>query len=167
LRVAESFAANGVDVLEARMHTRSDGLVVDSFQVRDDRTGSPVRSERWERARTDIEAGLEGIVDTGSKVAERASAYEKAGDFAGRPRVECLVDSATDHLVVVIKCSNRIGRLAEILAVLGDSGLEIRLAKLDSRGDELVDTFHVRGDRAIERSTLTMLERQIAVGLTP
>ena len=41
--VAAVFAANGVDVLEARLFGRSDGVVVDSFQVRDDRTGGMVR----------------------------------------------------------------------------------------------------------------------------
>lgn len=167
LRVAEAFAVNGVDVLEARMHTRSDGLVVDSFQVRDDRTGDAVRGERWERAGADIEAAIQGKLDTGSKVAERAAAYGTGGDVLAQPRVECVVDSASGDLVVIVKCSDRIGRLAEILACFMDCGLEVRLAKLDSRGSELIDTFHVRGGpEPRQPEDFRSLEILIAAGIT-
>lgn len=143
-RVAEVFAANGIDVLEARMLSRADGVIVDSFQVSDDRTGGTVDREKWDGVRRDLEAGLVGELDTGSKVAARAAAYdESSGD---KPVVRGTVDSASGDLVMTIKCADRIGRLAEILAVLNDCGLEIRLAKIDSREGEVIDTFHVGGD---------------------
>ncbi|HZD23104.1 MAG TPA: hypothetical protein VE569_06835, partial [Acidimicrobiia bacterium] len=66
------------------------------------------------------------------------------------------------------KCSERIGRLAEILAALGECGLEVRLAKLDSRGAELIDTFHVRGEPSNgDPASMRELEKQIAAGITP
>jgi [protein-PII] uridylyltransferase len=144
--VAESFAANGIDVLEARLFTRADGLVVDTFQVRDDQTGDRVSVPRWESTRRDIEASLLGELDTVSKVAARAAVYLHQPSRTPVPRVECSVDSATGDVVVGIRCSDRIGRLAEILAIFASCGLEVRLAKLDSRGDELVDTFHVMAE---------------------
>lgn len=166
--VAESFAANGIDVLEARMHTRSDGLVVDSFQVRDDRTGGAVAAERWERTRSDIDRAVRGELDTTGKVARRASAYEPVNPPDREPRVDCSVDPATGDFVILVKCSERIGRLAEILAALGECGLEVRLAKLDSRGDELIDTFHVRRDTTDgDVETMRGLESQIASRIAP
>lgn len=166
--VAESFAANGIDVLEARMHTRSDGLVVDSFQVRDDRTGQTIGSERWESARNDIEAAAAGQLDTVSKVAARVAAYRSDTAPARKPTVRCAVDSATGDVVVSVRCSDRIGRLAEILTALAGCGLEVRLAKLDSRGDEVVDTFHVRGDMPRhDPEVMAGLEQLIASGIAP
>lgn len=166
--VAESFAANGIDVLEARLSTRSDGLVVDTFRVRHDRTGGQVGEERWEQARLDIEASVVGELDTVSKVAARASAYETQGTPARMPTVDCSIDPATGEVVVVVKCINRIGRLAEILGAIGDSGLEVRLAKLDSRGEELVDTFHVRSDAdSHDLESVEGLSRLIVAGITP
>lgn len=144
--VAGAFAANGVDVLEARLLTRSDDIGVDTFRVRDDRTGESVPADRWVTVEADIDAGLAGELDTLSKVAARAAAYPDPGHAVGTPTVKAAFDPASGHLVVTVKCSDRIGRLAEILAVLGDSGLEIRLAKLDSRAGEIVDTFHVTTD---------------------
>src|SRR5690606_16888253 len=77
--VASVFAANGIDVLEARLLGRGDGLVVDSFRVRDDRTGSTVPAQRWDQVRIDLEAGLVGDLDTGAKLATRAASYPVAG----------------------------------------------------------------------------------------
>lgn len=159
--VAEVFAANGIDVLEARLYTRGDALVLDSFRVRDDRTGTTVDPARWDVVREDLEAAVTGRLDSGSKLAARAAAYRsEAGDV---PVARAEVDVATGDLVVTIKCSDRIGRLAEIIAVLNECGLEIGLAKIEGREGEVVDTFHVTG--VVE--DLADLEQRIATALSP
>lgn len=147
-RAAEAFAANGIDVLEARLLTRADGLVLDSYRVRDDRTGAPVEPDKWDSLRSDIEEGLLGALDTGSKLAIRASAYEQGG--RDEPVVRASIDAASGDLVVTVKCADRIGRLAEILAVLHECDLDIRLAKIDSREGEVIDTFHVSSAQPME-----------------
>jgi [protein-PII] uridylyltransferase len=165
--VAAVFAANGIDVLEARLFGRSDGLLVDSFQVRDDRTGGIVPGERWNRVRADVEAGLLGQLDTDDRVAVRAAAYPISEVSRPRPSARISTDPATGGLVVVVKCSDRIGRLAEILGVLDGLGLEIRLAKLDSREGEVIDTFHVGKGFSEAGLDPTELELLIADGVTP
>jgi [protein-PII] uridylyltransferase len=158
--VAAALAANGIDVLEARMFGRADGVLVDSFRVRDDRTGGRVPEDRWSRVRADVEAGLTGELDTGSKLAGRAAAYPVTGLTYDKPTARIADDPATGEAMIVVKCSDRMGRLAEILQVLDECGLEIRLAKLDSREGEVVDTFHVGSDRLPEDRDA--LERRIA-----
>jgi [protein-PII] uridylyltransferase len=162
--VGAVFATHGVDVLEARMFGRSDGLVIDSFRVRDDRTGGVVPGERWERVRVDLEAGLQGELDIDDRVAARAAAYPASEVSRPRPSAVVTTDVASGDLVVVVKCSDRIGRLAEILGVLEDQGLVIRLAKLDSREGEVVDTFHVAQFSA--EFDLRELGRRIAGAIT-
>lgn len=162
--VAEALAANGIDVLEARLFSRTDGMIVDTFEVRDDRTGTAVEPGKWERLRSDVEAALLGDLDIGSKLAARVSAYREAG--GEKPVVRGAIDAATGDLVVTIECNDRIGRLAEILTVLGDCGLDIRLAKIDSREGEAIDTFHVGADD-LESDTIQDLEHRVASALRP
>jgi [protein-PII] uridylyltransferase len=165
-QVAQAFAANGIDVLEARMLTRDDGVVVDSFKVRDDRTGDRVEENKWVFVRTDLESGLRGELDTGSKMAARAAAYETSG--GDEPVVRGAIDPASGDLVMTVKCSDRVGRLAEILSVLNDCGLSIRLAKIDSREGEVIDTFHISSNSTIEdRGRIGDLEHRIAGAITP
>jgi len=165
--VAAVFAANGVDVLEARLFGRSDGLVVDSFRVRDDRTGGMVPGERWDRVRVDVEAGLLGHLDTDDRVAIRAAAYPMPEASRPQPSARISTDPATGDLVVIVKCSDRIGRLAEILGVLDGCGLEIRLAKLDSREGEVIDTFHVSPGPSMADLDLPGLEHRISESVMP
>ena len=69
--------------------------------------------------------------------------------------------------MVVVKCSDRIGRLAEILGVLDGCGLEIRLAKLDSREGEVIDTFHVGPGPSMADLDLPGLEQRISDSVMP
>jgi [protein-PII] uridylyltransferase len=165
--VGAVFAANGVDVLEARMFGRSDGVVVDTFRVRDDRTGGVVPDERWDRVRGDLEGGLLGVLDTDMRVAARAAAYPSAEASRSKPSVVVFTDPATGDVVIVVKCSDRIGRLAEILGVLESFGLEIRLAKIESREGEVIDVFHVDPRSSAVESDPVDLGHRIADAVTP
>ncbi|HEU4320694.1 MAG TPA: HD domain-containing protein [Acidimicrobiia bacterium] len=163
--VASAFAANGVDVLEARMLTRGDGMVLDAFVVRDDRAGGRVDEDRWHRVESDVESALAGAVDTEEKVATRAAAYRTRYVSGAKPTVTASVDAASGDVILVVKCSDRVGRLAEILSVLSDCGVGIRLAKLDSREGEVVDTFHVTDLEG--GGDLAALETRVAGGISP
>ncbi len=166
--VAESLAANGIDVLEARLWGRADGMIVDTFRVRDDRTGGRVSPERWDRARSDIEAALSGDLDTESKVAARAAVYSSPAHDGSKVRADVSVDAASGDVVITVRCSDRVGRLAQILTALHAFHLEIRLAKLDSRGGELVDTFHVESGVPLDDpDELIRLGDRIAASIEP
>jgi hypothetical protein len=58
-------------------------------------------------------------------------------------------------------------RLAEILGILEAVGLQIRLAKLDSREGEVIDTFHVIGGPSRSDVDMAELGQRIAGDLTP
>ena len=143
--VASVFAANGIDVFEARLFTRDDGIVVDTFQVAGDTGDGTVPDRRWDRIRADLAAVLSGDLDLADRVAERARAYRRSGP-AVPVRVTVADEPATGHTVVRVRCADRIGRLAQIVGALTEAGCEIHYAKLDVRGDELIDSFLVRRD---------------------
>ena len=54
-----------------------------------------------------------------------------------------------NHTVLEVRCGDRIGRLAQIVAALYAEELDISLAKLDTQAGRVVDTFYVtrRGRR--------------------
>lgn len=166
---AGAFASNGIDVLEARLQSRSDGLVIDTFLIRDDRTHETVRGDRVMKARQDIEDAMAGRISPHMKISERAAAYEMVGAPTYELRVDASIDPASDDLIVTIRCADRVGRLFEMLEALDKAGLQIRLAKLDTRGGEVVDTFHIRrhkGDPE-EHTRLRELEIQLRQAIKP
>lgn len=162
--VAQSFAANGIDVLEARMMTRSDGILLDTFRVRPDRTSGSVSTRQWQAVRDDLRAALGGTVDLREKVAERLAAYSSVTPPPIPPDVRIEMQPGGEA-VVRVQCADRIGRLAEIVAALEDAGLDIRLAKVDGRLGMAVDTFHVRN--LPSRGTVDALVHRITSSIRP
>ena len=156
-----AFAANGIDVLQAQLHTRDDGLIVDVFVVKRDVGDELVGDDVWKVVREDITSILAGEPDPASRLERRIAAYENGEGWRSATRAIVSTDSATDSLMIRVECADRVGRLAEIVSVLQSLGFEIRLAKVETRGDQVVDTFHVAGDRTPQLDSFGALEQQI------
>lgn len=157
---AQCLAAGGFDILEARLATRTDGVVFDTFHVRDHRPSGTDRVERWDRLREDLQRSLTGESSPSEKVRARAGAYPSPGPAREQVVVEAGPDAMSGELTISVRCPDVIGRLAEILGILEELHLEIRLAKVDVRGGEVVDTFHLRSRP--DDLDLRILEREIA-----
>ncbi len=142
--VAGVFALHGISILSARLFTRRDGTAVDVFRVCDDRTAGSVPAERWERVRRDLVGALEGAVDLGAQLAERAQVYRREKEPSTPARVRLPEGASAHYTVIEVRCGDRVGRLAEIVEALYTANLDIALAMLDTRAGEVVDTFYVR-----------------------
>ena len=141
LSVCRALAANGIGVHDARLFTRADGVVIDVFEVRDDRSGDPVDTERWPR----VEETLAGLESNGSAVLERvrqrAAAYDsrRQSPVTVRPRPEL------PHLntVLEVRATDRVGLLVDVVEALYAEGLDLHLARIDTRADQAIDVLHV------------------------
>jgi [protein-PII] uridylyltransferase len=143
--VAAAFAVHGVSVRSARLFTRADGSALDTFEVADDLTGGTVPDDRWPRIRSDLSAALSGEHDLTPDVAARAKAY-RSGERTDVPVSVRFPDRVASPraTTIEVRCADRIGRLAEIVAALYSADLDVSYAKLDTRAGEVVDTFSVR-----------------------
>lgn len=144
--VAAVFAGQGVSIVGAKLFTRSDGTAIDEFQVVDDRTGEPVAPERWRRIERDLVDAVQGTLDPTALLASRARVYRNGSRPTTPVRVTLPEGASSRFTVVEVRCPDRIGRLAEIAAALYGAGLDIALARLDTRAGEVIDTFYVRRD---------------------
>lgn len=158
LDVARALAANGIDVLQARMFSRDDGVDLDVFVVRDDRTGDSVPEDRLVRADHDFKAARKGSLDLGAKVRERSRAYPnplRDGEVSAE-----FVEVAEASALLSIGCPDRVGRLAQILEVFIEFGLDVQSATAEVRGDEIIDTFLIRKPLPADPSALEVQLRE-------
>ncbi len=137
------FALHNVSVLDGRFFTRADGIVLDSFHVVD-ALGGALDERRWTRVRADMARAVRGELPLEELLREKARAYRRSG---GDGRVEVLVDTAASEgfTVIEVHCADRVGLLHDIARALFELELDIRLAKVDTLGRDVVDTFYVRG----------------------
>jgi [protein-PII] uridylyltransferase len=141
LSVCRAFAANGIGVHDARLYTRADGVVIDVFEVRDDRSGMLVEAERWPR----VQKTLAGLESNGpalrDMVRQRAAAYDSGRQMPvtvrARPELPQL------HTVLEVRATDRVGLLVDIVEALYAEGLDLHLARIDTRANQAIDVLHV------------------------
>ena len=141
LSVCRALAANGIGVHDARLFTRADGVVIDVFEVSDDRSGDPVEAERW----LGVEETLAGLESNGrtllERVRQRAAAYDmgRQSRVTVRPRPEL----PQLHSVLEVRATDRVGLLVDVVEALYDEGLDLHLARIDTRANQAIDVLHV------------------------
>ena len=145
MKMTGVLAARGLRVLDAQIVTRPDGIVVDTFWVKDpDFSGEPT-SARLEKVGKAIVSVLKGelSIETFMEQNQRVSFSSRMP--ISRHRTEVKIDNETsDHFTVIdVFADDKQGLLHEIAKTLYDLGLSVHSAKIGTRLDQVVDVFHV------------------------
>ena len=141
LSVCRAFAANGIGVHDARLYTRADGVVIDVFEVRDDRTGAAVGPDRWARVQTTLAGPEPDGLAVRDMVRQRAAAYDSGRQMpvTVRPRPEL----PQLNTVLEVRATDRVGLLVDVVEALYAEGLDLHLARIDTRANQAIDVLHV------------------------
>src|SRR3970282_1524577 len=152
--IAGSLAANGINILSAQIHTRADGVAIDTFQVNDPFGEAVTEEARWRRTLQSLRRVLLGEQTVDELLAARRGS--RPGDEAvARPgEVKDSVDNhlSDTHTVVEVKCPDRVGLLYLITRTLAGFDLSIASARIATDTAHPFDTFYVadRHGRRIE-----------------
>jgi [protein-PII] uridylyltransferase len=167
--VAGVLALRGLDVHDAEIYTRADGVAVEVFRVRG--THGSVPEERWPRLRTDIVAALSGSLDLDAALSKKAAEARKR--YRGRrrdqaPRVVVDNTASGSHTVVEVHTEDRLGLLRTITKTLTDAGCDLSLAKVATYGVQAVDVFYLRdldGRKITDTDQIERIERGLRAAL--
>ncbi|MBI4588059.1 MAG: [protein-PII] uridylyltransferase [Candidatus Rokubacteria bacterium] len=150
--IAGTLAANGLNILSAQIHTRADGIALDTFQVNDP-TGEAVTEEsRWSRTLEDLRRVIRGEQGVEALLARRHAGRGGAETVPGPAKVALDNHLSDTHTVVEVKCPDRVGLLYLITRTLSREGLDIGSARIATEIDQAFDAFYVtdRQGRKIE-----------------
>jgi [protein-PII] uridylyltransferase len=137
-------AVNDIDILHADVQTRDDDVVIDTFQVTDT-DGAPVLPE-WKRERlvealTDV---IEGRVDV-QQLFDNYSARRsnRASQPLRQPEVQFENQVSDRYTVVDVNARDAVGLLYTLTHSLGEIGLDIHMAIVNTVADRATDAFYV------------------------
>ena len=147
--VAGVLALHNLNVLEARVVTRKDGLAIDTFRVADSRGSDMVGQGRWPVVRETLERAFAGALDLEGRLAEKRTGSMQVNAKSTDVRI---TGSTID-----IRTRDRVGLLHDLALAMTSLGLSITLAKVDTRRGEAIDVFGVTKsarvtDEAIEQA---------------
>lgn len=142
-KIAGVMAANGLQILDAQILTRQDGVVVDTFQVADpDYQGAPPQSrqERIGALIRSVLTGQEPIED----VVRRGTRLSPVRP-PGRQPTEVRIDNETSdrYTILDVFADDRQGLLYVITHAIFMQGLSVHAARISTRLDQAADVFYV------------------------
>jgi [protein-PII] uridylyltransferase len=162
-RVAGVLALHGLDVVDATARSTEDNKAMCRFRVTD-----PVREEiPWARVTADVQLALDGRLALAARLADRARTYGRQSHWpaaATTARASFDADASSDATVIDVLAANGIGVLYRITRALAELDLDIRAARVQTLGSEVVDAFYVRdahGNKIDDRGLLAEIERAI------
>jgi [protein-PII] uridylyltransferase len=141
--IAGTLAAHGINILSAQIHTRADGIAIDTFQVNDPLGEAVTEDARWRRTLEALRRVLGGEQTVEAILAARRSGRGAAEPVPGPPKVTVDNELSDSHTVVEVKCPDRVGLLYAITRTLSALGLDIASARIATEIDQAFDTFYV------------------------
>ncbi|MBS3809122.1 MAG: [protein-PII] uridylyltransferase [Desulfobacterales bacterium] len=145
-KIAGVFTLNNIDILDAQIYTWKNDIALDIFTV----TPPPdqiFEDERWQRAARDMEAALAGKLDLSRALEDKQLRAKKAGVEARPNRVEIDNESSSFYTIVEVFTYDFPGLLYRITDALTRNGLDIWVAKIATKVDQVVDVFYVRDEQ--------------------
>ena len=162
-RVAGVLALHGIDVLAAAAYSSDDGGALAEFRVVD-----PLHDEPpWDRVIADLKRALEGGLALEARVVDRAKTYARRQPQSRGSRAPAVAfdnDASESATVIDVRAADAVGTLYRITATLAEFDLDIRNARVQTLGSEVVDAFYVRdrdGHKLTEPRLLAEIERAI------
>ncbi|MCV3736588.1 [protein-PII] uridylyltransferase [Rhizobium sp. TRM96647] len=141
--IAGACAAAGANIVDAQIHTTSDGRALDTILVNRE---FPNDADEMRRAATIgkmIEDVLSGRKRLPEVIANRTRGRKRSKTFTVPPAVTISNALSNKFTVIEIECLDRPGLLSEVTAVLSDLSLDIASAHITTFGEKVIDTFYV------------------------
>jgi len=94
---------------------------------------------------SDLRRMLDGRLDVAGRLERRARAARPSGAAIPAPKVTLIDDASDTATVVEVRAHDAPGLLWRVGRALGDCGLDVRAARVETLGAEVVDVFYVTG----------------------
>jgi [protein-PII] uridylyltransferase len=144
-KIAGTFTLNGLNILDAQIFTWRNNIALDIFEV-DPPLDQIFEKERWQQAEVHLKSALSGNLDLKTALEEKITVYRSDKPYGnGRPhQINVDNDSSSFFTIVEVFTYDFTGLLFKITDALFRCGLDIWVAKIATKVDQVVDVFYVR-----------------------
>jgi len=141
--IAGTLASQGVNIISAQIHTRGDGIVIDTFQVNEPGGDAVTSPAFWSRTLDALRMVLTGDAQVAALLEKRRASRRAAAGAEGSVKITLDNQLSDDYTVLEVKCPDRLGLLYLVTKTLAAHGLDIATARIATEIDQAVDTFYV------------------------
>jgi [protein-PII] uridylyltransferase len=143
-RIAGALAVAGASIVDARIHTMTNGMALDNFWVQDAAGGAFDAPHRLARLAVLIEQSLSGRLQLEVEIGKLRREPARLRAVQIPPRVVVDNHASNSHTVIEVNGRDRPGLLHDVTAAISDQGLQIGSAHITTYGVRAVDVFYVK-----------------------
>ena len=163
-RIAGAIHLAGGNIIDARIHTSSDGMAIDNFLIQDP-IGRPFREQgQLTRLSRNIQDALTNRAKLMAQLDAKPKALRRADAFKIAPSVFIENQASNRFTVVEVNALDRPALLNNLAQALFESKVTLHSAHIATYGERAVDTFYVTdllGGKIESRSRLKSLEARL------
>jgi len=144
-RIAGALAVAGASIVDARIHTLTNGMALDTFWIQDAAGGAFDAPHRLAKLSVLIEQALSGRIKLPAEIRKVSKHYfGRMRAIHVPPRVVIDNHASNSHTVVEVNGRDRPGLLHDVTAAISAQGLQIASAHVTTYGVRAVDVFYVK-----------------------
>ncbi len=144
-RIAGALAVAGASIVDARIHTLTNGMALDTFWIQDAAGGAVDTPHRLAKLSVLIEQALSGRIRLPAEIRKVSKHYfGRMRAIHVPPRVVIDNHASNTHTVVEVNGRDRPGLLHDVTAAISAQGLQIASAHVTTYGVRAVDVFYVK-----------------------
>ena len=144
-RLCGSLSISDLNILDAKIFTRKDGIVIDNFNVLDLRTNDIVSKKKEDVIKMNIYAALNNelsIVHEFSKLKSRWWRIENKL-LKRKEKIKITFEDYDNFTIIDVHSPDKIGLLYQLTSKMSELGIVIHFAKIATKSDDVVDSFYV------------------------
>ena len=160
-QIAGAVALSGATIMDAKIVTMSDGMVLDSFSIVDINNQAYKRTNQLDRLKTRIEDVLSGKLNLEIELSKtmKQNSTKKEQLFSVATRVITDNSASTSDTVIEVNGKDRARFLYDVTRALNRLGLRINSAHITTYGEHVVDTFYVKDIFGLKINHKSKLEK--------
>ncbi len=145
-RIAGALAVAGASIVDARIHTMTNGRALDTFWVQDAAGGAFDQPHRIAKLAVLVEQALSGHLRLDQEIPRLAQALmgRRMRAIHVPPRVVVDNRASNTHTVLEVNGRDRPGLLHDVTSAISEQGLQIASAHVTTYGVRAVDVFYVK-----------------------
>lgn len=157
-RICGYFDQAGFSILDAKIHTATNGYALDTFQV-----VTSMMPDHYRELCTMVENDLASVIAAAGPLPppSRGRVSRRVKSFPIPPRVDLRPDEKAQHWLLSISASDRVGLLYSIARVLAKHKLNLQLAKVSTLGERVEDTFLIDGPELQQNKAQIEIETEL------
>ena len=161
-RICGYFEQAGFSILDAKVHTTSNGYALDTFQII-----TAVLPEHYRELVNMVEADLPRTIETAGPLPlpGRGRVSRRVRSFPVAPRVMLRPDDKAQRWLLSISASDRLGLLYTVARILAAHNVSVQLAKVTTLGERVDDTFLIQGPGLYQNKRQIALETELLQAL--